>query len=166
MFPRIAPSGASRSYPSRMQNVPAGAAGQEMLESMKLPPSHEVTQEYNFIEAEALLAWTHPTMPTFRELKAKHPEMVVRKVITWSAVLSGELVDEYGTVSHRWMTPEVPDPNGKQLAALKKMLNQHRRIKWVWFDDWCMWQDHPKGIRTPEQKLEFDGMLAEVTCLY
>ena len=105
-----------------------------------LPPHVEISKEYNFIKADAIVSWKRKTMPSFRELARSHPEMVVRQRVTLSAVLYGELVETHGTVSHRWMEQGAPDAEGVQLAALQEMLRQTPRLKYIWVDDWCMWQ--------------------------
>ena len=72
------------------------------------------------------------------------------------------------SVSHRWMQPDEPDPDGEQLKAIKRFLNSPagKKIELIWLDSACMPQDHPKGSRTAEDKDDFKRMLSEVNMLY
>ena len=134
----------------------------QLHKMLQLPPSHEVSQPFNFVSAEAIIAWDGTSMPSYRELRSSHPDMVTRKTVTLSAVLSGELQQEYGVVSHRWVEQSMPDRDGTQLTALQGVLRSNPRLKWVWFDDWCMFQ----GERNAEEKEEFTSMLRQVNLLY
>ena len=101
----------------------------------RLPQSKEIEVEFNFLSAECVRNWNGKTMPTYRDLLRLHPETIERKKVTLSDVLSGSLVEKYGTVSHRWMEPGVPDSDGVQLSAVKELLDEHPCIEYVWFDD-------------------------------
>jgi hypothetical protein len=70
-------------------------------------------------------------------------------------------------VSHRWEEPEQPDVYGEQLKAIDEYLDKHRDIEWVWFDYSSMPQK-VDGVdtRTPEEKAEFQLMLAAMADLY
>ena len=70
-------------------------------------------------------------------------------------------------VSHRWEDKNKPDGDGEQLKAIKAYLEAHPDIKWVWFDYSSMPQK-VDGVdtRTPEDKAEFQLMLAAITDMY
>ena len=149
---------------SQEENQDTGGEGP--LSRIKLPLHDEISQQFVFVLADAILSWPGKTMPTFRELHRSHPHVLVRKTVTLSAVLTGELIEEYSTVSHRWMSPQRPDADGSphegaQLMAVQELLRANPRIKFVWFDDWCMWQ----GERSEEEQEEFIGMLKQVNLL-
>ena len=63
-----------------------------LTKAMRLPPSLERKQEYNFIKTADLLAWEGKL--NFREMLAAQPSMFVRKNVLLSAVLAGELCEE------------------------------------------------------------------------
>ena len=71
---------------------------------------------------------------------------------------------EYGSVSHRWEMSEEPDPNGVQTNTIRDFLLSEKgaRIKYLWFDYWCM----PQGKRTRAEKVLFKWMLSNVNLLY
>lgn len=47
--------------------------------------------------------------------------------------------------------------------TVKKYLDENPRVKWVWYDEWCM----PQGKnKTPDEKAEFKTMLANINMLY
>jgi hypothetical protein len=77
-------------------------------------------------------------------------------------------VDEIGSVSHRWLEPDEPDPDGAQLLAIKSFLSkpEAQKIKLIWIDAQCMPQDKPKGSRNEEDTAAFKRMLAQVNMLY
>ena len=65
-------------------------------------------------------------------------------------------------VSHRWETPDEPDPGGTQLATLKHHLDDHPEIEYVWCDFPCM----PQMPRSPEEEEEFKDMLHNINVIY
>ena len=70
-------------------------------------------------------------------------------------------------VSNRWETPVQPDVDGEQLKAIKACLEENPGIKWVWYQYSSMPQ-RIDGIddRTPEEKAEFQLMLAAIADLF
>jgi hypothetical protein len=70
------------------------------------------------------------------------------------------------SISHRWMLPTQPDPDGKQLEAIKAFLvsSAGKRIELVWIDGGSMPQHQPEIglIRSDEDKDDFDTMLSQV----
>ena len=86
-------------------------------------------------------------LPFFQELRNKHPEALIQVTISYAQVVTGALVEDFLAVSHRWMEPNDPDPDGEQLKAIKAFLNSEsgKQIKRVWIDSACMPQDQPEG---------------------
>ena len=78
------------------------------------------------------------------------------------AALHHEFITEFAAGSHRWDTPSHPDPSGLQFQTIKAWLIRNPRIKYFWYDFWCMPQDE----RTEAEKAEFTEMLANINCLY
>ena len=68
------------------------------------------------------------------------------------------------SVSHRWMTPQEPDPDGEQLKALKTFLksDKGREIALVWIDGGSMPQDQPEGVIISQPKTSFLGVVFDV----
>ena len=75
-------------------------------------------------------------------------------------MVKGTHIETTLAVSHRWMQPDDPDPDGEQLKALQGFLNSPdgQKIERVWIDSACMPQDLPKGSRSAKlQKRAFSG---------
>lgn len=68
-------------------------------------------------------------------------------------------------VSHRWLSPDHPDPNRTQLQALKEMMQEGN--KYIWYDFSCMPQKKPRSEANQEI---FGNQLKELhlltTCLF
>ena len=103
---------------------------------------------FYFCDAEQLKQLRVETLPCHQEIRERHPGMLVRKEVRFSDVLFGDLVDEYCTISHRWLNKDEPDKEGVQLKVVQHHLDDNPNIKYVWFDYWCMPQDQ----RTLEQR--------------
>ena len=109
-----------------------------------------------------------PRMQTLREdghlTKIKIP---LASAFHEPAFCGGGIMANILFVSHRWEVPAEPDVDGEQLKAIKAFLEAHPDIKWVWFDYSSMPQK-VDGVdtRTPEDKAEFQLMLAAIADLY
>ena len=116
------------------------------------------------IRADFIRSYKGKLLPFHQELKAKYPHVIVPKRVSWEEVVKGTLVEECLAVSHRWMEPKQPDPDGKQLKAIQQFLASPdgAKIKYVWIDAQSMPQDIPQGSRTPADKADFMRMLSEV----
>jgi hypothetical protein len=116
------------------------------------------------IKADFLRTFTGKNLPFFQELRAKHPSAFVEVTISYEEVVRGTHVEKILSISHRWMEPTQPDPDGEQLKAIKAFLvsSAGKRIELVWIDGGSMPQDQPKGTRTKEDKADFDIMLSQV----
>ena len=72
---------------------------------------------------------------------------------------------DYLAVSHRWITPNLPDAaaraEGVQLDAIAAHLKVHK-TKHVYYDFWCM----PQQPRTPEEDVSFKWMLENLSLLF
>ena len=57
------------------------------------------------------------------------------KTIDFACALTGGYAkaDQYCIVSHRWFFRARPD-DGTQLMALRKFLDEHKSIQFVWFE--------------------------------
>ena len=76
--------------------------------------------------------------------------------------LLGDYRENMLGTSHRWEHPDEPDTKGTQLAALKRYLDDHPEIEYVWFDFPCM----PQKPRSPEDEDEFAEMLSNVNVIF
>ena len=110
------------------------------------------------------------SLPFFQEIRDDYTteEPLVEVALDYADVVKGTHIETTLAVSHRWMQPDDPDPDGEQLKALKSFLNSPagEKIKRVWIDSACMPQDHPKGSRSAEDAAAFKRMLKEVNRLY
>ena len=107
-------------------------------------------------------------LPFFQELRAKHPSAFVEVTISYEEVVRGTHVEKILSISHRWMVPTQPDPDGEQLKAIKAFLvsSAGKRIELVWIDGGSMPQDQPEGTRTKEDTADFDTMLSQVCAAF
>ena len=118
------------------------------------------------IRADFLRTFSGKNLPFFQELRAKHPSAFVEVTISYEEVVRGTLVEKILSVSHRWMEPTQPDPDGEQLKAIKAFLvsSKGKRIEHVWIDGGSMPQHQPTIglIRSDEDTADFKTMLSEV----
>jgi hypothetical protein len=109
-----------------------------------------------------------PRMQTLRDVghltKIKIP---LASAFHEPAFCGGGIMANILFVSHRWEDKSQPDVDGEQLKAIKAYLEAHTDIKWVWFDYSSMPQK-VDGVdtRIPEEKAEFQLMLAAIADLY
>ena len=123
---------------------------------------------FYMLRADFVRGYQGTSLPFFQELRSKHPEAIEEKTITYSMVVLGKAVDKCLAVSHRWLEPDNPDPDGEQLRAIKKFLDSSdgAHIELVWIDAHSMPQDQPKGTRTEADTDDFKRMLSQVNMLF
>ena len=118
------------------------------------------------IRADFLRTFSGKILPFFQELRAMHPSAFVEVTISYEEVVRGTHVEKMLSISHRWMDPAQPDPDGEQLKAIKAFLvsSAGKRIELVWIDGGSMPQHQPTIdlIRSDEDKDDFDTMLSQV----
>jgi hypothetical protein len=109
-----------------------------------------------------------PRMQTLRDVgHLTKMEIPLASAFREPAFRGGGIMANILFVSHRWEEISQPDVDGEQLKAIKVYLKAHPDIKWVWFDYSSMPQK-VDGVdtRTPEDKAEFQLMLAAIADLY
>ena len=121
---------------------------------------------FSVVQADFLRSFKGQRLPFFHELRAKG--VLSEMTLTYPDVVSGKHVGKFLSVSHRWMTPEEPDPDGEQLKAIKAFLasDEGREFEHVWIDAQSMPQDTPAGSRSAEDTKAFMTMLSQVNMLY
>ena len=128
-------------------------------------PLVDTTESCRFymIKAGFIRAYSGEKLPFFQEMRSKHPEAIVEVTTTYAEVVSGTHVEEILSVSHRWMTPQEPDPDGEQLKAIKTFLesDKGRKIALIWIDGGSMPQDQPTGSRSAPDTADFKTMLSQ-----
>lgn len=73
------------------------------------------------------------TLPKLQSLRtSERRSWLVQKTIRFVDLCAGAYRREYLTISHRWETPDQPDPTGAQLAAIQQHLQLHTSIVYVW----------------------------------
>ena len=151
--------------PSSRLGWPGAAQGQQQP---ALPEDPTASCTFTFVDAQYVRDYRGSKLPFFQELRAKHPEKLIEVKLTYAEVVSGQHVEETLSVSHRWMKPDQPDPDGEQLKAIQAFLRspEGQKIKRVWIDAQSMPQDQPKGSRSAEDTAAFKTMLASVNMLY
>ena len=118
------------------------------------------------IKADFLRTFSGKNLPFFQELRAMHPSAFVEVTISYEEVVLGTHVEKILSISHRWMEPTQPDPDGEQLKAIKAFLisSAGKRIELVWIDGGSMPQHQPTiGLnRSVEDTADFKTMLSQV----
>jgi hypothetical protein len=118
------------------------------------------------IKADFLRTFSGKNLPFFQELRAKHPSAFVEVTISYEEVVRGTHVEKILSISHRWMDPAQPDPDGEQLKAVKAFLvsSAGKRIELLWIDGGSMPQHQPAIglIRSDVDTADFKTMLSEV----
>ena len=77
----------------------------------------------------------------------------------------------------RWVNEVHPDPEGEQLRAVRELLRERPKVRYVWMDWWCLYQKQvlpgqgynrfdAHDDRTEEQHAEFATALKAVNLLY
>jgi hypothetical protein len=77
------------------------------------------------------------SVPALQELLKRSDWMVQRSIKLFDCLM-GEYREEFLFISHRWETPEVPDPKCTQLEEVRKHLRDNQKIRYAWMDFWCM----------------------------
>jgi hypothetical protein len=142
-----------------MAPLPAGGA-------VGLPTDPTVSCVFVFLGAEFVRDYDEgKQLPFFQEIRKKHPSKLRKVTITYAEVIAGTHVLKRLVVSHRWMNPDQPDPDGEQLKAIQEFLRSPagREIEEVWIDAYCMPQDQPEGSRSDEDTADFKTMLGQVS---
>jgi len=118
------------------------------------------------IKADFLRTFSGKNLPFFQELRAKHPSAFVEVTMNYEEVVRGTHVEKILSISHRWMEPTQPDPDGEQLKAIKAFLvsSAGKRIELVWIDAGSMPQHQPTVglIRSEQDTADFKTMLSQV----
>lgn len=117
-------------------------------------------------------------LPRHQELRARYSDLFV--------TLAGMEPKSVAFISHRWVTPHQPDPEGEQLrqvrvaarlcgararttvdAQVVSVLRAHPELAFVWYDFWCLPQRAADGSddRTEEEKAYFRHQLGNIKWL-
>ena len=97
---------------------------------------------FSFVAADYIKRPSTRTMAKFQELVTatyadehgqRQPVLVEHSILQRRA-FRGEYKCTFCSVSHRWMEKHLPDPGNEQLEALKRYLDRHDNVKWVWYD--------------------------------
>ena len=86
------------------------------------------------------------SMPPFHALQAKEGAIVRKKFSRDGAYRAAYADGSYLAVSHRWESPDAPDPSGQQLRAIQTHLRAHPEICFVWYD----YSSMPQEMKDPE----------------
>ena len=156
----------------------SNVARRRLQRQLSRRPAGATTKEapivrYFFLIAAKVRESTEQTLPPLQALLDQGGGWIVEKEMNFDDACRGQYLREYTTVSHRWQTQDHPDPDGVQLAELRKYLHAHPEVNFVWLDWSCMWQaDKTRrgkgGARdiTEAEAKDFGVMLSEVNLLY
>ena len=93
-----------------------------------------------FVSADFVRGYTGgATLPRFQELRDEAGALI-RVPVPFMDAFLGKFNEkgEYCVVSHRWMEPGEPDADGTQFRVIREHLLSHPKIKYLWFDFWCV----------------------------
>jgi hypothetical protein len=85
--------------------------------------------------------------------------VLVKRQMTIEDVVAGKFLDS-AAISHRWITPEHPDPECTKLRKLQKELSGSS-VKYLWLD-WTCAPQWMCGGRTEEEEIEFRRTLENI----
>jgi hypothetical protein len=91
--------------------------------------------DFFFVDADRIRdASGSKTLERFQKLRELEAgtSWLVQKTITKAGVCSGDYIEEYLVISHRWEEAPEPDSQGEQFKAIREHLLQNRQIKYVW----------------------------------
>lgn len=131
----------------------------------------ERTYTFWFVDAQMLRDWDVKkdglTPPVHQRLKMRSG-MLKPIPIEKLQAFQRKYTEDFLAVSHRWNHPDAPDAEGEQFKNVQQHLKtaKGRKIKWVWYDFWCMPQNKQGYTRTSEEEIKFDHMLSEMSILY
>ena len=140
----------------------------EMIEVPAAETNETASCTFFMLDAQFVRNFPGKRLPFLNEIRKSNTEAVREVTLNYAEVVSGTHVEKILSVSHRWMTPEEPDPDGEQLKTIKTFLNSSdgRKIELMWIDAGSMPQDQPKGSRSEADTANFKRMLREVNMLY
>ena len=130
-------------------------------QSVALPSDPTESCTFVFLDAAFVRDYNEGTqLPFYQEIRSKHPTKLRKVTITYAEVIGGTHVDKRLVVSHRWMNPDQPDPDGEQLRAVQEFLRspEGQGIEEVWIDAYCMPQKHgaPHGELSDEDMVSWN----------
>ena len=142
---------------------PEEQAEKERVQSLVDGEKSREECSFFFVSADWLLQQTASVpVPPFQDICRCEGAIVQRTLKVGPAFRSELASGELLAISHRWEKPSAPDTEGKQLERIQAHLRANPRLRYVWYDYWCM----PQGNRSPSQKLHFGWMLQNVNLLY
>lgn len=87
-----------------------------------------------FLLAEKIRKSTDEQFLTLQDIRRLRPDWLVRREVTFRDCCTGKLHRIMLALSHRWETPDHPDPSGKQLSVLKQRLRELPDVELVWIE--------------------------------
>ena len=144
------------------------AKGDPPVADVQLPGDETAACTFWALDADFIRNFEGTKLPFFQQIQHAHPKALQKVTITWGEVVQGTHIQKILSLSHRWMEPGDPDPDGVQLKALKEFLSSAdgKGFPLVWIDAQCMPQDHPKGSRSADDTKSFSTMLSNVNMLF
>lgn len=123
------------------------------------------SHKFYFVDADKIRTWSGGPLPHHQELLAWGGWLHLK---TWSLgdAINGMYTQHFLVISHRWHTPDHPDPKGDKVADLQDYLAQNPHVKWVWLDFWSLPQSLPGEPRTEEEEILFKVGLANIFMLF
>ena len=122
----------------------------------------ESSQRFYFLNASVVRKCSMARLPRLQDIRSEYPGWIVERFVDMTTAVLGNYRETMLAVSHRWETPDEPDPGGTQLATLKRHLDDHPEIEYVWCDFPCM----PQMPRSQEEEEEFKDMLHNINVIY
>jgi len=131
----------------------------------KLRGDFKIVHDFYFVRADKIREWKGGALPAHQQLRQWDGWLELQEIRVTDQ-LEGISRNEFLVVSHRWITPKNPDPDGVKLMALQKYLLDHQEIELVWMDFWCLPQwDEVRG-RSEDEDVVFRIGLCNIWMLF
>ena len=103
-----------------------------LTEKEKLEAAHHGTAcEFQFMRTKNLLEREGSSLPKYQDVLSD-PDAMVSLYLTSIECCQHLFREKVLVVSHRWDSPDQPDPSGKQLQALKRQIRANPQYDYVW----------------------------------
>merc|ERR1712032_199617 len=132
---------------------------------------HQVRSAYQdkhtfyFIRSRALLGWLGGPLPHHQTL-LQWPGWIAPQDINMIDGFQGKYAKSHLVLSHRWFTPQHPDPQGTKVRLLQEFLQANLEIEYVWVDFFCLPQRPSEAPRSEDEDVIFQGGLANLWMLF
>ena len=136
----------------------------KLTEKEKLEAAHRGTAcEFQFMRTKNLLEREGSSLPNYQDVSSD-PDAMVSLYLTSIECCQHLFREKVLVVSHRWDSPDQPDPSGKQLQALKRQIRANPQYDYVWIVRSHAFSMHGILIHTDSQAQVLRCLLPLLLC--